>query len=130
MWATFGKTLEGIIESGGPALGLVKGFLPIEQALGMDEENEVLASYPWNSSLPASCNKTPPSGYSVCSALWIRIFIHSFTNSLTQLIKTAQSLCFVPGTVLIPVYKEGSQSVSQGCKEILLRKGQGRSNSF
>ena len=81
----------------------------------MDEENGVLASCPWSSCRPASCFLQQNIyfrllGQSVPSYLWIRIFTHSVIHSL---IKTALSLCFVLGTVLIPVYEEGSQSVSQ-----------------
>lgn len=59
VWARFRNALDhwitGINEIRDLALGLVKGFFPIEQTVGMDEENGVLASCPWSSCRPASC---------------------------------------------------------------------------
>lgn len=54
MWARFGNGLDGTLEVRGLALGLVKVFLPVEQAMGRHGENGVLPRCSWSSCVPAS----------------------------------------------------------------------------
>ena len=66
---------------------------------------------------PAFCSKTRASGrcaHAMLSCLQVRIFSDSLIRAF---IKTALSLCVVPDTVLIDVYKEGSWRVSRVCTD-------------
>jgi len=65
---------------------------------------------------PAFCGKTRASGS--CAHAMPSYLIRIFNDSLTHaFIKTALSLCVVPGTVLIDIYKEGSWRVSHACTD-------------